>query len=230
MEKLFFYLQMQIPRKLIVFLAVSVALLAGCSGDLHVKSQVQPTGSATAEHPPLASITNESIRKMLENAVEQTKTTLNYTQDYFVIPYPGGDVPIETGACTDVVVRAFRAAGVDLQKEVHEDMRANFAAYPQKWGLKRPDTNIDHRRVPNLQTYFSRKDRSISLRGENGDFQPGDIVSWDLNGRGMTHIGLVSNVRNQRSGRYMIIHNIGAGTQIEDRLFEWKITGHYRYF
>ncbi|CAN5660430.1 DUF1287 domain-containing protein [soil metagenome] len=218
------------PIKLIILFAVSVVTLAGCTGDILVNSKVQTTGSTTEEHPPLANVESEPIRKMLQNATEQTKTTPGYTQEYFVIPYPGGDVPIETGACTDVIIRSMRAAGVDLQKEVREDMRANFAEYPQKWGLRRPDTNIDHRRVPNLQKYFARKGTGLPLNGEDGDFQPGDIVSWDLNGRGMTHIGLVSNVRNRQSGRYMIIHNIGSGVMVEDRLFEWKITGHYRYF
>lgn len=230
MESSICYPKMHDPIKLIILSAASVAILAGCSGDTLVNVKIGTTGSATEEHPPIAHITNEPIRKMLENATEQTKTTPGYTQEYFVIPYPAGDVPIETGACTDVVIRSMRAAGVDLQKEVHEDMRANFGEYPQKWGLRRPDTNIDHRRVPNLQKYFSRQGKALPLRGESGDFQPGDIVSWDLNGRGMTHIGLISNVRNRRSGRYMIVHNIGAGTQIEDRLLDWKITGHYRYF
>ncbi|MBX3243008.1 MAG: DUF1287 domain-containing protein [Acidobacteria bacterium] len=167
---------------------------------------------------------------MLESGFKQTETTTEYTQDYFVISYPGGDVPSETGACTDVVIRAMRSAGLDLQKEVHEDMKENFSSYPQKWGLKKPDTNIDHRRVPNLQTYFTRKKKNLPLKGENGDYQPGDIVSWDLNGKGMTHIGLVSNQQNKETGRYMIIHNIGAGAKLEDRIFDWEITGHFRYF
>ncbi len=222
--------QMKFSLSIIVLVAITATFLSGCYTDLRVNSQTQTPATTSEEHPPLAAIKSEPIRRMLESGTEQTKTTLNYTQDYFVIPYPGGDVPIETGACTDVVIRSFRSAGVDLQKQVHEDMRANFAEYPQKWGLRRPDTNIDHRRVPNLQKYFARQGKALPLRGEVGDFQPGDIVSWDLNGRGMTHIGLVSNVRDRQSGRYLIIHNIGAGTQIEDRLFEWKITGHYRYF
>jgi uncharacterized protein YijF (DUF1287 family) len=144
--------------------------------------------------------------------------------------YPNGDPPAETGACTDVVIRAFRNAGMDLQKAVHEDMAENFSAYPKKWGLLKTDTNIDHRRVPNLQKFFDRKGKSIpiTLRGE--DYDPGDVVSWDLDGNGMTHIGLVSNYWNQSSNRYSIIHNIGGGAHAEDRLFEWKITGHYRYF
>lgn len=162
--------------------------------------------------------------------MRQTSVTTNYTQEYFTIGYPGGDVPAETGACTDVVVRALRAAGVDLQQKVHEDMRANFANYPKKWGLSKPDTNIDHRRVPNLQTYFTRHGKQLPITEDQINFQPGDIVSWDLDGKGMTHIGIVSNRRNPQNGRYLIVHNIGSGTRLEDRLFDWKITGHYRYF
>jgi hypothetical protein len=129
-----------------------------------------------------------------------------------------------------VVIRGFRAAGIDLQKEVHEDMTANFAAYPRKWGLPTPDTNVDHRRVPNLQTFFTRKGKALGTSPNPDDYKPGDVVSWDLDGNGMTHIGLVSNLWNEKTNRYLIIHNIGGGTRAEDRLFEWKITGHFRYF
>jgi hypothetical protein len=166
----------------------------------------------------------------LESAYQQIETTKNYDPAYVVIAYPNGDVPMEKGVCTDVVIRSFRNAGVDLQKEVHEDMRGNFAVYPQKWNLKSPDTNIDHRRVPNLQTYFSRKGKSLSLTTIGENYKPGDVVSWDLDGKGLTHIGLVSNTWNERTKRYSIIHNIGGGTILEDKIFDWKITGHYRYF
>jgi len=170
------------------------------------------------------------VRKVLASAREQTKVTRRYTQDYVVIPYPGGDVPAETGACTDVVIRSLRSAGIDLQREVHEDMAANFSVYPTKWGLTATDTNIDHRRVPNLQTFFVRKGKSLPVTTDGASYRPGDIVSWDLDGKGMTHIGLISDTWNKRTGRYSIIHNIGGGTNEEDRLFDWTITGHYRYF
>lgn len=175
-------------------------------------------------------VVSEPIGKLLRSAQEQTRLTKNYTQEYSTIPYPNGDLPIDTGACSDVVIRSFRAAGIDLQKEVHEDMAANFAAYPKKWGLAAPDTNIDHRRVPNLQTFFTRKGRSLPITANPEDYLPGDVVSWDLNGKGMSHIGVVSNLWNERTRRYLIIHNIGGGTKAEDRLFDWKITGHFRYF
>lgn len=210
-------------RVLILFIAL---MFSGCQHD-------RPFGTSSIEpvpKPELESIASEPIRRVLANAQEQLSLTTKYTQDYFSLGFPNGDPPIETGACTDVIIRAFRAAGIDLQKEVHEDIKANFASYPGKWGLKRPDTNIDHRRVPNLQTFFTRKGKSIPISSRGEDYKPGDIVSWDLNGKGMTHIGIVSHLWNKRSKRYLIIHNIGGGARAEDRLFEWKITGHYRYF
>ena len=175
-------------------------------------------------------IASDEIKKMLESAVEQTTLTKNYDPAYVVIPYPNGDVPVEKGVCTDVVIRAFRKAGVDLQKEVHEDMQPNFAAYPQKWSLKSPDSNIDHRRVPNLQTFFTRRGKSLPITQKSEDYKPGDVVAWDLDGKGMTHIGIVSNAYNETTNRYLIIHNIGGGAKSEDVVFDWKIIGHYRYF
>jgi uncharacterized protein len=206
------------------------ALLCGCSTEFVKPVLVEAEASGFKERPKLADIETPAVRHLLESANEQIKTTRAYTQQYYVISYPGGDVPQETGACTDVVVRAFRKAGVDLQKEIHEDMAANFSAYPQKWDLDRPDTNIDHRRVPNLQTFFARKGKALPVTTKPEDYKPGDVVTWDLDGKGMTHTGLVSNLWNAKKRRHLIIHNIGGGTNAEDRLFEWKITGHYRYF
>jgi len=185
---------------------------------------------SVAEKPSLAEIKSGEIKNLLAGALEQTSRTKNYDPAYVVLPYPNGDVPMETGVCTDVVIRAFRKAGMDLQKEVHEDMQANFAVYPKKWGLSKPDTNIDHRRVPNLQTFFTRRGKALEITPNADDYQPGDVVSWDLDGKGMTHIGLVSNLWNEASRRHLIIHNIGGGARAEDVLFNWKITGHYRYF
>lgn len=199
-----------------------------CQADSSVLEQAQRI--ETAKTPRIAEISSPEIKKLLESANEQIKTTRNYTQQYYVIPYPNGDVPSETGACTDVLIRAFRNAGIDLQKEVHEDMKANFSEYPTKWGLTEPDTNIDHRRVLNLQTFFKRQGKSLPITNNAKNYQPGDIVAWDLDGKGMTHIGIVSNQWNEKTKRFSIIHNIGGGTNLEDRLFEWKIIGHYRYF
>jgi len=212
----------------LVFLLFSVA----CRNDFN-SSRTEKSDSiisTTAEKPKLVEINSVEIKKLLESAVGQTNLTKNYDPNYAVIPYPNGDVPIEKGVCTDVVIRAFRNAGVDLQKEVHEDMAANFSAYPAKWNLKSPDTNIDHRRVPNLQTFFTRKGKSLPITDKAEDYKPGDVVAWDLDGKGMTHIGLVSNRYYENTKRFLIIHNIGGGAMSEDKIFDWKIIGHYRYF
>jgi uncharacterized protein YijF (DUF1287 family) len=144
---------------------------------------------------------------------------------------PGGDVPPDTGVCTDEIIRSYRAVGVDLQKEVHEDMVQNFAAYPNKrrWLLAHPDSNIDHRRVPNLMVFFARKGETLPITIRSEDYSPGDLVTWDLGG-GVPHIGIVVDRRSRWGARYMVVHNIGEGPKMEDVLFNWKITGHYRYF
>ena len=160
-------------------------------------------------------------------AVQQVGVTVNYDPAYTRIPYPNGDVPRDRGVCTDVVIRAFRAVGVDLQARVHEDMSRNFAAYPHKWGLAQADSNIDHRRVPNLQRWFERQHRSLRVSSNPADYRAGDVVSWKLPG-GLDHVGVVSA---QRSGkRLLVVHNIGAGAREEDVLFAWPVTGHYRWF
>ncbi len=169
------------------------------------------------------------LERLNASAIEQTTLTTTYDPAYVKLDYPNGDVPIETGVCSDVVVRAFRKAGIDLQKELHEDMTAHFAKYPKKWGAKRPDKNIDHRRVPNLMTWFDRKGKSLPITRNGGDYQPGDVVSWDL-ADGRPHIGVVSTIKVEGTDRYAIIHNIGLGARAEDVLFEWTIKGHYRYF
>jgi hypothetical protein len=168
------------------------------------------------------------VEKVLAAAREQTAYTLYYDPAYRRIAYPGGDVPRERGVCTDVIVRAFRAAGVDLQQRVHEDMRENFAAYPRRWGLTQPDPNIDHRRVPNLMAFFKRAGKSLPIPRDPGAIQPGDVVAWNLGG-GTLHIGIATAERSAE-GRPLFVHNIGRGAQLEDILFSWKIIGHYRYF
>lgn len=166
--------------------------------------------------------------KLSEAAVELTKQKVVYDPSYFVIKYPNGDVPSDKGVCTDVVVRAYRKLGIDLQKEVHEDMRANFKKYPQKWQLKQTDKNIDHRRVPNLMTFFSRFGTVKTISSNPKDYQAGDIVCWILEGN-LTHIGIVINKKSVDGQRNLIVHNIGAGQVIEDCLFNYKIIGHYAY-
>ncbi len=173
------------------------------------------------------------VKLILADAQSQVGVTRGYDPAYRKINYPNGDVPRETGVCTDVVIRAWRTIGIDLQKEVHEDMTRAFKAYPNNWGMLKPDSNIDHRRVPNLMKYFQRKGKSLAVRAEpkGNDFKPGDIITWDL-GTGQTHIGIVSSETSNESNskQPLIFHNIGAGAQHEDVLFRWKIIGHYRYF
>lgn len=166
--------------------------------------------------------------RLADSALLLTKDKVTYDPSYFTIPYPNGDVPKDKGVCTDVVIRAYRKLGVDLQKEVHEDMKANFDKYPKNWGLTKTDKNIDHRRVPNLMTFFSRKGTVLSNSDKAEEYKPGDIVCWNLGGA-ITHIGIVSAVKSPDGKRYQIIHNIGAGQVLEDCLFDFTIIGHYRY-
>lgn len=162
--------------------------------------------------------------QLVKDARKQIGITVAYDPAYTRLDYPMGDVPASKGVCTDVVIRALRIQGIDLQKDVHEDMRKAFATYPKKWGLSRPDSNIDHRRVPNLMRYFQRKGYAV----DGQPYLPGDIVTWDLNGKGLKHIGIVSDKQDVTSRTPLIIHNIGAGTQENNILYQYKIIGHYR--
>jgi uncharacterized protein YijF (DUF1287 family) len=169
-----------------------------------------------------------SADKLCRAAVELTKHRVTYDPAYTAIPYPNGDVPADKGVCTDVVIRAYRQLGVDLQKEVHEDMALNFSKYPKDWGARQTDKNIDHRRVPNLMVFFERKGKALPVTQNPTDYKPGDIVTWDLGG-GMTHIGIIINQKSADASRCLIVHNIGNGQEISDCLFRFKIIGHYRY-
>jgi len=153
---------------------------------------------------------------------------VTYDPSYFSIPYPNGDIPKGKGVCTDVVIRAYRKLDIDLQQKVHEDMANNFKLYPPLWGLAKPDTNIDHRRVPNLMVFFERFGETLSISQDATDYKPGDIVCWNLGGA-ITHIGIVSNKKTRDGKRYLIVHNIGAGQVLQDCLFDYKVIGHYRY-
>ena len=165
---------------------------------------------------------------LVEAAQDRLKQRITYNGAYMKLDYPGGDVPANIGVCTDVLIRSYRAAyGFDFQKAIHEDMKANFSTYPKNWGLKRTDRNIDHRRVPNLETYLIRQGASLGISREPSDFQPGDIVSWRLAG-GLPHIGIVSD-RKAADGTPLIIHNVGVGPQEEDVLFLYKMNGHFRF-
>lgn len=166
--------------------------------------------------------------KLSAAALELTKQEVKYDPAYFSIPYPNGDVPPDRGVCTDVVIRAYRKLGIDLQKEVHEDMMRNFSLYPNIWGLTKTDKNIDHRRVPNLMTFFSRHGVLKKKSLNPSDYVAGDIVTWDLGG-GTTHIGILIDQRSADGKRPLVVHNIGKGQEISDCLFEFKIIGHYSF-
>ena len=159
----------------------------------------------------------------------QVGVTLIYDPSYQQIAYPMGDVPMERGVCSDVVIRAFRTVGIDLQQELHRDMKRHFAAYPKAWGLAKPDRNIDHRRVPNLATWFKRQGYDLPISQDASSYQAGDIVTWVLGG-GQPHIGIVSDRRSGDGARPLVIHNIGWGAREDDALFEYRITGHFRAF
>jgi uncharacterized protein len=211
-----------------LLLLICVLAASGCQAQSHVVS----SGPAVPPRPifkPLPDTASPQLKQVLEGAIAQAGVTTGYDPAYVALDYPGGDVPEKTGVCSDVVVRAFRKAGVDLQKEVHEDIKAARSDYPKRWGAIAPDRNIDHRRVLNLMTYFTRQAKSLPISSSATNYQPGDVVAWELTS-GIDHIGIVTNMLSDSGDRYLIVHNIGAGTRIEDVLFTWTIKGHYRFF
>jgi len=206
-----------------------VFVTSGCDrpASTRLVAAVAPSPSPVVR--PLPANTLPQLKQLIEAAVEQSKVTTGYDPSWAKIDYPNGDVPSETGVCSDVIVRAFRKAGIDLQKEVHEDMTRGRAAYPRKWGARGTDTNIDHRRVLNLTTYFDRQGKSLPVNSDRADYVPGDVVAWELSD-GVEHIGILTNLSFETNKHYLIVHNIGAGARVEDVLLAWKVIGHYRYF
>ena len=179
----------------------------------------------------LLPINQQSFSLKLSNAaLELTKDKVTYDPSYVKLKYPNGDVAKDKGVCTDVIIRAYRKLGIDLQKEVHEDLKANFSKYPnlKKWGLKKPDTNIDHRRVPNLEVFFERKGEKLTVTKNPSDYKTGDLVTWMI-GDKLPHIGIVTHKKSADGKRNLIVHNVGSGQVLEDCLFSWKIVGHFRY-
>ncbi len=185
-----------------------------------------PSAPQSSSVAPLSR--QQFLQRLVAAAIERTHHSVRYVSQYVRIPYPGGDVPADTGVCTDEIIRIYRAVGVDLQKEVHEDLVQNRSSYPNHRG--RPDSNIDHRRVPTLMTFFERKAEALPISERADDYSPGDLVTWNLRKNGnVPHIGIVVDQKSRWTGRYLIVHNIGEGPKMEDVLFDWKITGHYRY-
>ena len=175
-----------------------------------------------------SAVGNESLT--LAKYAEQLPRLVIYDSSYRKIDYPNGDVPKKYGVCSDVVIRSYRLMGIDLQQRLHEDIKKNFSLYPSHliWGLNKPDTNIDHRRVPNLEVFFARKGSVKPITMNENDYLPGDIVSWRLD-NGRPHIGIVTTLKSIDNQRYLVMHNIGYGQVAEDVLFNWNITGHYAY-
>ena len=170
-----------------------------------------------------------AAQRLVAAAIERTQHSVTYDGSYRTLAYPGGDVPDNIGVCTDVVIRAYRSGlGIDLQKMVHEDMVQAFDKYPEIWSLSRPDRNIDHRRVPNLETFFTRHGLSLPVTQDPDDYAPGHLVTWRLPGN-LPHIGVVTDRRSGDGRRPLVAHNIGRGPQLEDMLFAYPISGHFRY-
>lgn len=195
-------------------------LLFSCTNTVTPEKDTIQEASATAK--------KDFYEKLSDAALTLTNDDVVYDSKYYTIPYPNGDVPKGKGVCTDVIIRAYRTLDTDLQQEVHEDMEKNFSLYPKTWGLKKTDTNIDHRRVPNLQVFFTRHGKVKPVSQKPTDYKPGDIITWKLPS-GVPHIGLVVNKKSLHGNDYQIVHNIGAGQVLEDCLFDYTITGHYRY-
>ena len=209
-----------------ICLTLIVAISCQRPSQRRAAAEVIPPSAVTK---PLPASASPQLKQLVDAAIEQSKVTTGYDPSWVKIDYPNGDVPSDTGVCSDVVVRAFRKAGIDLQKEVHEDMTRARSEYPRKWGASGTDTNIDHRRVLNLTTYFDRQGKSLPVTNDRADYLPGDVVAWDLS-EGHEHIGILTNLSSDPDNHYLIVHNIGAGARVEDVLLAWKIIGHYRYF
>lgn len=175
--------------------------------------------------------TVNTFEERLSNAaISIINPSIDYDPAYFSIKYPNGDIPENKGVCTDVIIRCYRKLHIDLQKEVHEDMVSNFSEYPnlKKWGMTKTDTNIDHRRVPNLEVFFERKGTKLPVSEDPKDYKTGELVTWMINGK-LPHIGIITNKKSEDGKRNLIVHNVGGGQVLEDCLFEYKIVGHYSY-
>ncbi|WP_166921646.1 DUF1287 domain-containing protein [Flavobacterium poyangense] len=203
---------------------LSILLFVILTGSCHQKEN----------NKALISTTNQTAKtfeeKLSDAAISIIDPTIEYDPAYFSIAYPNGDVPKSKGVCTDVIIRSYRKLGIDLQKEVHEDMIANFSEYPnlEKWGMTKTDTNIDHRRVPNLEVFFERKGQKLSVNQDPSIYKTGEIVTWMINEK-LPHIGIVTNKKSKDRKRNLIVHNVGGGQVLEDCLFAYKIVGHYKY-
>lgn len=205
--------------KSLFFLFLSIVSLS-CKEDVSSKDIVHDNSSQDQ--------IDDFYQKLSTAALSIIDPEVIYTPNYVGLKYPNGDAPSKTGVCTDVVIRSYRILTIDLQKEIHEDMKANFSAYPTTWGLKTTDKNIDHRRVPNLEVFFTRKGENLSISENPSDYKTGDIVTWMI-GDKLPHIRIVTHKKSADGKRNLIVHNVGNGQVLEDCLLSWKIAGHFRY-
>jgi uncharacterized protein YijF (DUF1287 family) len=209
----------------------SIALLLSSFLFLNCKNEI-PTKETASIHPNENKETTlnaaDFYQKLSNAAISIIDPEVIYTPDYVGVKYPNGDVPPKTGVCTDVIIRAYRKLNIDLQKEVHEDMKANFSRYPKSWGLQTTDKNIDHRRVPNLEVFFTRKGEKLAISQNPNEYKTGDLVTWMIADK-LPHIGIVTHKKSADGKRNLIVHNVGGGQVLEDCLFSWKIVGHFRY-
>ena len=215
-------------RQATIFIVLAL-LVGGVGRYCSSAAETKRPGSAKAPAAAPAGKSTSKARLVAAGAMAQVGKTTKYNPSYVKLDYPGGDLPLERGVCTDVVIRALRKVDVDLQSLIHEDMKASFDSYPKLWGLSRPDRNIDHRRAQNIATFMRRKGKTRPITKRAADYLPGDIVIWRLP-KGSFHCGVVSTTRVPWTKRYKLVHNIGAGAQLEDVLFDYKITSHFRYF
>ncbi len=211
--------------KLPILLICSILFILACKENEH--SKLFPKSVPTLKNDTIK--TPKTFEEKLSHAaISILDNEVVYTPNYVSIKYPNGDVPAKTGVCTDVVIRSYRKLEIDLQKEVHEDMKANFNLYPKTWGLKKTDTNIDHRRVPNLEVFFSRKGKKLEVSDNPNDYKTGEIITWMINGK-LPHIGIITHLKSNDGKRPLIVHNVGGGQVLEDCLFDYKIVGHYLF-
>lgn len=202
----------------------SILLMMILLGSCNQKEKSKTLSFATKQTPKTFE------EKLSDAAIFIVDPSIEYDPAYFAIKYPNGDIPANKGVCTDVIIRSYRRLGIDLQKEVHEDMLANFSKYPnlKKWGMTKTDTNIDHRRVPNLEIFFERKGTKLAISENAAAYKTGEIVTWLINGK-LPHIGIITNKKSDDGKRNLIVHNVGGGQNLDDCLFDYKIVGHYKY-
>ncbi|WP_130734218.1 DUF1287 domain-containing protein [Flavobacterium sp. J27] len=217
-------------RKIIVHFSLFI-LFIGCQNEkkTHLDTAIIVQNQKKQNQKKVAIQQPKTFSEKLSNAaIAIIDPEVVYTPTYVTLKYPNGDVPSKTGVCTDVIIRAYRKLNIDLQQEVHEDMKAHFSQYPKIWGLKSTDKNIDHRRVPNLEVFFERKGKKLALSQNPNDYKTGDLVTWMIADK-LPHIGIVTHLKSTDGKRPMIVHNVGGGQVLQDCLFSYTIVGHFRY-